>query len=261
MTDKDFDEAFHDEGETSDVTETETVIETEQVEEAPVEEVEQTEAPIADDLDDEEKRVPLAALIDTRMKFREEQRLREERERELQELRDQMARQQAPQQQPQSFPDPYDDPQGFAQYMQQQTYQAVMMERWNNSNIAAIAAHGEEAVNVARNWAAQHAQTDPAFEQEAMQQANPVDWLVKQHARHARLREFETDEEAFIRRRAAELGLISHSPMAAAPLAQSTQTAPKAAAPVSLATVSSNKVSQSLQNGKEALDAALTFKR
>lgn len=262
MNEQDFDAAFsgtEDETPTTDVTE--TVEQT--VEEVSEETVEQTEEAEANyELTEQEVKAEgrLNALLDTRDKLREEKRLREERERELQELRDQMARQQAPQQN-QSFPDPYDDPQGFADYMQQQTYQAVMMERWNNSTALAIAAHGQETVDAARLWAGEHAKTNPAFEQEAMAQAHPLEWVVQQHTRHARLREFETDEEAFVRRRAAEMGLIPHSPMAAAPLAQSTPTAPKAAPPVSLATVSSQSKPASKQAGKDAFDAVFNTKR
>ncbi|HEV2816708.1 MAG TPA: hypothetical protein VGW40_05755 [Allosphingosinicella sp.] len=219
--------------------EVETVEEAEETEEVADEKVEQTPSAAADDdLDEEAKRVPLAALIDTRLKLKE-------RERELEELR----KSQQVQQQSEAVkaPDPYDDPAGFEAYQQTVFRQALIQQKLEMSKVIAEQKHGADPVEKAIQWAREKAATDPSFEPSVIAQAHPVEWVVQQHQRHALLSQIEADPDAFVLRRAAELGLISASQTDASATASTTQP---------LAVVEKNKAPKSLANIGSVSDRA-----
>ena len=158
------------------------------------------------ELDDEEKRVPLAALIDTRLKLKE----RDQRIAELE------AAQKGIDQKPQvQAPDPYDDPDGYAAHHAAQIQQALLQQKFEFSKMWATQDHGEGAVEAAILWAAERAKTEPHFEAQAVSQAHPVNWVVEQHKRHVLAEQVLSDPDEYVRRRAAELGLISASPTGA----------------------------------------------
>lgn len=100
------------------------------------------------------------------------------------------------------------DPEAFAQYIQQQKTDLA----FDMSETMAREKHGDEPVTQAMDWALQRAQQSPAFAAEYLKQKHPIDWAVKQHKRDALMSQVGDDPDAFVRRRAAELGLISGTP-------------------------------------------------
>jgi len=147
----------------------------------------------------EDKSVPLATFLDMRDKLKEAERRAAELEA-------------AKPQQPQNAPDPYDDPQGYAAYQSQQVQAAVLANKFEMSDVIARQAHGAEAVEAATTWAAERAKSNPAFAAEYMREAHPIDWIVRQHKRDGLLSQIGEDPDEFVKRRAAELGLIATAP-------------------------------------------------
>jgi hypothetical protein len=163
---------------------------------------------------------PVAALLDERDR-------RKAAEQRLAELEAQMR-----QQQPQDMPDPYDDPAGYQAHVAQQLQAQAVSVRFDVSETLAREKHGDEAVTAAMDWGLQKAQTSPAFRDEYLAQKNPIDWVVRQQKREGLLSAVGDDEEAFIRRRAAELGLIAPTDAGAGTTPVSgQQQAPRPAAP------------------------------
>lgn len=111
------------------------------------------------------------------------------------------------QQQPTQIPSA-SDPEAFAQYLQQQRTSTV----FDVSETMAREKHGDEPVSKAMDWALQRAQQSPAFAAEYLKQKHPIDWAVKQQKRDATLNEIGDDADAYVRRRAAELGLTGQAP-------------------------------------------------
>lgn len=119
------------------------------------------------------------------------------------------------QQQPPQIPSA-SDPEAFAQYLQQQKTNTV----FDVSETMAREKHGDELVSKAMDWALQRAQQSPAFAAEYLKQKHPIDWAVKQQKREATLNDIGDDPDAYVRRRAAELGLTGQAnpqPQAAQP--------------------------------------------
>lgn len=100
------------------------------------------------------------------------------------------------------------DPEAFAQYIQQQKTDLA----FDMSETMAREKHGDEPVTQAMDWALQRAHQSPAFAAEYLRQKHPIDWAVKQHKRDAVMSQVGDDPDAFVRRRAAELGLIGQAP-------------------------------------------------
>jgi hypothetical protein len=91
--------------------------------------------------------------------------------------------------------------------------------------------HGAEKVDEAATWAMERAQSDPIFAAQYMREAHPIDWIVRQHQREGLLKQIGGDPDDYVRRRAAEMGLIA-APASATPQAATPQPAPaKQAAP------------------------------
>lgn len=168
----------------------------------------------------QDRMVPLMALLDTRDKLKAA-------ERRLAEIdAAQVARQ------PADVPDPYDDPQGFQDHVGQQLANQALSQRFDISETMARDKHGDVTVTAAMEWGAQRAQANPGFRDEFLSQKNPIDWVVRQQKRDSLLADVGEDPDAYVRRRAAELGLIA-APDAGAGMtpAPGQQQAPKPAAP------------------------------
>ena len=185
----------------------EPVAEPEPVIEAPV-----IEAPT----EREDKSVPLATFLDMRDKLKEAER----RAAELEAAKPKVER---------TAPDPFDDPNGYAAYQSQMVQEAVIGQKFEMSDLIARQSHGDEVVEAATTWAAEKAKANPAFAAEYMKERHPIDWIVRQHKRDGLMQQVGEDPDEFVRRRAAELGLIAPAP--ATPVVQATQqsaTTPKA---------------------------------
>lgn len=121
-----------------------------------------------------------------------------------------------------TIPDPYDDPTGFAEYQQkfvsQQVAEQIAQQNFLQSRERALAEYGQEFIDELADWGGQVDATDPTFGVRMLQQADPVKWVIEQKKRADMLEEIDTDPDAFVRRRAAELGLAT-SALEALPVA------------------------------------------
>jgi hypothetical protein len=185
--------------------------------EAPVETP--PEAPAQPEAPKEEHTVPLAKYLDTRDELKELRRFKAEQE----------AKAQA--QPPVQAPDPYDDPEGYRAFHQAEVQRAVTAQKFEMSDVMARQSHGAETVEAAAEWALGKAQADPVFAAQYMRESHPIDWIVRQHKRDGLLQQVGEDPDEFVRRRAAELGLIAQPAAGAQVPAVSAQQVPKPAAP------------------------------
>lgn len=181
---------------------------------APIEENIEPEVSVVDpdpvaEPEREDKSVPLPTFLDMRDKQKEAERRAAEAERRLAELEASKQEQQAP--------DPFDDPQGYRAYQSRQVQEAVIAQKFDMSDLIARQAHGDEAVEAATTWAAEKAKANPAFASEYMKERHPIDWIVRQHKRDSLMSQVGEDMDEFVRRRAAELGLIAPAAQAVEP--------------------------------------------
>ena len=249
------------------------VIETETVETPNVETVEETtepetvedtvEEPVAETVEverrDPSKWAPVAALTAERTKARESQSRIQELERQLATY--QQPEMQAPSAPMQQFgqsgiPDPFDDPHAFHQYVvAQATYQArqeVQLQNLNMSRTRAVEKYGQDEINSAADWAGEMANRDPNFEATVMSQPDPAEWVIAQKKRHDMIKSIETDPDAYVRARAAELGLAAITQ----PVVQPTQSAAKDTGPKSIVNAKSRNENVSpKQQAKDDFDA------
>ena len=94
-------------------------------------------------------------------------------------------------------PDFYDDPEARLQAERAQVHNALWNERLNTSELVARQAHGEDAVNVAREAFMSEAQQNPALAVELRRQQHPYDFVVNWHKRQRVLAEVGTDPTAY----------------------------------------------------------------
>lgn len=133
-----------------------------------------------------DKFVPLAAMLDERDK-------RKALEAELAAIRAK-----APAEQP-AIPDPYDDPEGYTAFINNAVQQQALAVKIDISEEMAKTAHGDEAVEAAKEWAIEHAAANPAFKQQFLQARHPMDWVVRQHQQARDLELYQKDPLAFAR--------------------------------------------------------------
>lgn len=134
--------------------------------------------------------VPVAALVDERVKRQDFERRAVEAERQLAERS----------QQPTVMPDPLDDPEGYNAHLNGQFQQALTQQKFQMSDVMARQAHGVDTVETASAWAMERAKADPTFAAQYMREAHPIDWIVQQHKRDADLSDYSKDPVAFARR-------------------------------------------------------------
>lgn len=184
----------------------------------PVEQPTPVTPPAAPETD---RNVPLTSLLDERDK-------RKAAERRLADL--EAAQQQ--QRQPAARPDPYDDPDGYDAAIEKRIADRALATKFELSEVMARDKHGDELVAKAMEWGAERAQANPGFRDDFLKAPNPIDWVVRQQKRDGLLSEVGEDPDAYVRRRAAELGLIA-APDAGTPVVDAPvqQQAPKPAVP------------------------------
>lgn len=152
--------------------------------------------------------------------------------------------QQFERQQPSQIPSA-NDPQALAQYIDQQRTSLA----FDMSETMAREKHGDEPVTQAMDWALQRAQQSQAFAAEYLKQKHPIDWAVKQHKRDTVMNQVGDDPDAYVRRRAAELGLIGQAP----PQTDAAQPSPAASPqPASLPTQQVPAPTRSIANATSA---------
>lgn len=249
--DKGLDDFF---GSSEPTPEVETVIEAPEAE--TTETIETTEAETeveavveAEPKVEEPKMVPLSAIHAEREKAREYREAAQAANARIAEFEARQANR--------TIPDPYDDPTGFAEYQQkfvsQQVAQQIAMQNFSQSAARAVAEHGQAYIDEVADWAGVVAETDPTFEARMFQQSDPAAWVIAQKKRSDMLKEIDTDPDAYVRRRAAELGLATAAvetlPVAIQP------TAPKDLGPKSINNAKSRESTISATTKEDAFDA------
>lgn len=138
--------------------------------------------------------IPIAAVLDEREK-------RQKYERELEELKRQIAE---ARQQPVAPPDPIADPDGFQRALDEKLQQTQWDATTRISLRFAVQQHGEEAVKAAEDWVKEQVQSNPAFANAIRQQPDPYDFVVRQHKRHIAMSKLGDDEPDTYAQRWAE---------------------------------------------------------
>jgi len=182
---------------------------------------------------EDDRRVPLTALLDTRDRAKEAERRAE--------IAEQRIREYEAAKSPAKAPDPYDDPDAYNAYVEAKVEERLVGERFQISDLMARDKHGDEAVEAAVEWAKGRAQADPTFAAGYMKERNPIDWIVKQHKRDAILSDLGDDPVAYARKIAEREGWLT-APTIAAPAVVAPASRP-AAPPRSIASDVSASVS------------------
>ena len=219
--------------------------------EEPSEEIEPAEAvEIEPQVEAAPKAIPLAAMLDERDKRKEAERKAAELERKLEEVRKANEVQQ---------PDIYsDDPylNDFRQQIQAQFERQRFQDRILDSDERAKEKYGAETVETAALWAKQRMEDDPSFRSKFLDHRRPMEWVVEQHQQETRAAEILSDPDAWVRKRAAELGLIGEATGTSPETAETTQPAAKAPSRSIASVPSQGGISDTL-TGKNSAIASL----
>ncbi len=130
-------------------------------------------------------------------------------------------------------PDPLDDPEGYNAHISSLVTQATTAQKFEMSDVIAKQTHGEAVVDAAIDWAKDKAARDPTFVGQYMASAHPIDWIVRQHKRDGLvggLPDDVSDLDEYVKRRAAELGLIAAPASAGVEQQQAPATPPRSLA-------------------------------
>ena len=151
-------------------------------------------------------------------------------------------------------PDPYDDPAAYTAHfearLQAEVQAQLIGHNLNQSRARAAEKYGEGYILELSDWAAAQAESDPLFEAKVLNSPDPVEHIVSLKKRHDLMKEVETDPDAYVRRRALELGLA-----ATAPAVEALQLTPtKSLGPKSIASASSREISKGTTSG-DSFDA------
>jgi hypothetical protein len=198
-------------------------------------------APQLEEPKQEDHTVPLAKFLDQRDELKELRRFKAEQEAKAK-----------------PAPDPDDDPKGYAAHFEQRVEQKLTAQKFEMSDTIARQSHGAETVEKAAAWALEKAQNDPAFAAQYMRESHPIEWIVRQHKREGIMKQVGEDPDDFVRRRAAEMGLIA-PPSADQPAAPQPPASKPPAPPKSLVNApSGGGVSEIPVGPVAALDAVFT---
>lgn len=140
--------------------------------------------------------VPLAALLDTRDQLKEARH-------HAQALEAQLA--------PPEIPDPFEDPQGYAEHQQFAMQQQMKAHAFGNSKLIAESGPDAALIPQALAWAQQRAEQDPGFRQQSFDHHHPVGFALQEFKRHQTMTQVGDDPDAFVRKRAAELGFVQRT--------------------------------------------------
>ena len=151
-------------------------------------------------------------------------------------------------------PDPFDDPAAWEAHqearLQAEVQRQIVGHNLNQSRARAAEKYGESYLLELSDWASGQAESDPLFEAKVLSSPDPVEHIVSLKKRHDLLKEVETDPDAYVRRRALELGLA-----ATVPAVEALQLTPtKSLGPKSIASASSREISKGTSTG-DSFDA------
>lgn len=130
--------------------------------------------------------------------------------------------------------DPITDPDGYDAAMEQRIAQVEARAVQRASAMWSLSHHGKETTEAAEAAINAAIKTSPALAEELFRHPNPYDFAVQWHKKQQLLTTIGDDPDAFVRRRAVELGLIAPAgamPAAAAHVpSTSTQPPPRSLA-------------------------------
>jgi hypothetical protein len=174
--------------------------------------------------------IPIAAQLDER----EKRKAAEERalalERQIQEFQSRQ----------QPAPDLFEDPDGFRSRISQENDLREWNLRTSMSEIMAVRYYGREKVQKAIEEFQRECPPGTAYAIELRQQADPVGYVVDWHKRNEKLKAIgDSEVDDFVRRRAAELGLIPGQLQANPQQPLTAQPAPAPIIPTTIATAPS----------------------
>jgi hypothetical protein len=174
--------------------------------------------------------IPIAAQLDER----EKRKAAEERalalERQIQEFQSRQ----------QPSPDLFEDPEGFRNRIAQENEHQRWIDRTNMSELIASQQFGAETVNKAIEAFQRECPPGSPRAMELRQQAHPVGYVVEWHRQQEKLKAIGNDDlDAFVKRRAAELGLIPGQLQANPQQHLTAQPAPAPIIPATIATAPS----------------------
>lgn len=116
--------------------------------------------------------------------------------------------------------DPVIDPEGYERNITERIEQAKWDAKTETSLAFAVRDHGLEKVNAAKAWVEQKLASNPAFWLEIQRQADPYDFVVKQHKREMSYAKLgDDDPETWFEKRARELGYVRPGEPTPAPVA------------------------------------------
>lgn len=129
-------------------------------------------------------------------------------------------------------PSIYEDPDGYANRVEDRVRLAEGRARFRMSEMLAAKEHDADTIAAAKQWGSDLSQKSEAFAKEYWENDFPIDWVIKQYKRDKTFNELGDDPDAYVRRRAAELGLIAGTtePVLPNPAASPQSTSPPAAA-------------------------------
>ncbi len=120
--------------------------------------------------------------------------------------------------------DPVIDPEGYERSINERIEQAKWDTKTEVSLAFANQRHGAEAVNAAKSWVEQKLASNPSFWLEIQRQADPYDFVVKQHKREMSYAKLgDDDPETWFEKQARERGYVKsgeHQAPVAGPIPQ-----------------------------------------
>lgn len=191
--------------------------------------------------DDQEPTDPVARGHYARA--RDERKKRQEMEKELLQLRQQMAQIQNPP------PDPHSQPHEYQAYQQQEARRLALNNTLNLSEKYATAKYGQQDVEKAQALFQQAAQANPALYEQFWSLDDPYDWLLTQYRQYEFLQEAGNDPGAYRKKLKEQF----RKEWEAEHAGKGTQSAP----PPSLASVGSGTVAEAAYQGPPSLKSIL----
>lgn len=147
---------------------------------------------------------PVGAVKAERAKRQEAERKAAEYQAELEKIR-----------QANRAPDEYSDDPYFDKF-REKVRAEMFEERLLDSDERAREKYGADTVAEAAEWAKSRMAADPTLKNSFLNSRKPIEMLVEQYQRDQKVSALLTDEEAYIRRRAAEMGLLANADQSAA---------------------------------------------
>ena len=230
--------------------EVENEVEVEQAASTLVEEGQQTET--EEKKDKRDHPIPLPTFLDMRDRAKAAEAAQKQAAEEAAELRRQLESYKNQPVERQTF-DPVVDPQGYAQALEARVEQRLFEDRLVRSRDMAVSKYGAEKIDEVFSWATERSNADPQFDHSVSVHADPIEWAFQQYQAAKAIDDFNKDPDAYVRRRAEELGLLQPTVANSAPV-QSTTPVEKKTLPRSITNLPAANSASSVRGSNPAED-------